>query len=82
MIDFELPEQIRAAQLELREFALNHMRPIAREYDEKEHEIPWDFINMTWEETKKSMVKQLAALDQTRHVEDSVFGYQQFIGPP
>jgi acyl-CoA dehydrogenase len=66
MIDFELPEQIRAAQLELREFALKHMRPIAREYDEKEHEIPWDFINMTWEETKKSMVKQLAALDQTK----------------
>ncbi len=25
------------------------MRPIAREYDEREHEKPWDFINMMWQ---------------------------------
>src|SRR5207249_4438232 len=24
------------------------MRPIAREYDECEHEKPWDFLNMMW----------------------------------
>jgi acyl-CoA dehydrogenase len=24
------------------------MRPISREYDEKEHEKPWDFLNMMW----------------------------------
>jgi len=25
------------------------MRPIAREYDEREHEKPWDFLNMMWQ---------------------------------
>ena len=25
------------------------MRPISREYDEREHEKPWDFLNMMWE---------------------------------
>jgi len=46
MIDFELPEQIVAARDMMHAAAENLMRPIAREYDEKEHEKPWDFINM------------------------------------
>ena len=25
------------------------MRPISREYDEQEHEKPWDFLNMMWQ---------------------------------
>jgi len=65
MIDFELPEQIVAAQKEMHETALKHMRPIAREYDEKEHEKPWDYINFRWELTKKDVAKQLEALEQT-----------------
>jgi acyl-CoA dehydrogenase len=65
MIDFELPEQIATAQKELNEFYSAHVRPIAREFDENEHEIPWDFINLVWEDTKKSMAKQLDALEQT-----------------
>ena len=65
MIDFELPEQIVAAQQEMHETALKHMRPIAREYDEKEHEKPWDYINFRWELTKKDVAKQLDALEQT-----------------
>ena len=24
------------------------MRPISREYDEREHEKPWDFLKMMW----------------------------------
>ncbi len=65
MIDFELPEAVVAAQKEMRELAANHMRPVAREYDEKEHEKPWDFINFMWENAKKEMAAQLAALEQT-----------------
>jgi len=65
MIDFELPEQIVAAQKEMHETALKHMRPIAREYDEKEHEKPWDYINFRWALTKKDVAKQLDALEQT-----------------
>ena len=65
MIDFELPEQIVAARDMMHGAAENLMRPIAREYDEKEHEKPWDFINMVWENTKQDVAKQLAALEQT-----------------
>lgn len=65
MIDFELPDAIVAAQNEMREIAQKHMRPIAREYDEKEHEKPWDYINFRWEEIKKDVAQQLSALEQT-----------------
>ena len=65
MIDFELPKQIVAAREKTHELVAKHMRPIAREYDEKEHEKPWDFINLVWEDTKKEVAAQLAALEQT-----------------
>ena len=66
MIDFELPEQIVAARDEVHELAARHMRPIAREYDDKEHEKPWDFINLVWEDAKKDVAKQLEGLEQTK----------------
>ncbi len=48
MIDFEQPEamsqQIKLAQT----IAVEVMRPIARYYDEHEHERPWEYINMIW----------------------------------
>jgi acyl-CoA dehydrogenase len=65
MIDFELPEQLVAAQKKMHELAEKRMRPIAREYDEREHEKPWDFINFMWEDTKREVAGQLKALDQT-----------------
>ncbi len=65
MIDFELPEQVVAAQKEAHEIAIKHMRPVAREYDEREHEKPWDYIKLVWEDVKKEMAAQLEALEQT-----------------
>ncbi|GAB4340957.1 MAG: acyl-CoA dehydrogenase family protein [Candidatus Abyssubacteria bacterium] len=65
MIDFELPSQIAEAQRKMREMAVTHMRPVAREYDEREHEKPWDYINMIWEDVKAEVADQLAALEQT-----------------
>lgn len=65
MIDFELPEAIVAAQKEMRSTAMTHMRPIAREYDEKEHEKPWDYINYRWEGVKEEVKNNLATLDFT-----------------
>ena len=65
MIDFELPEQIVAARNEMRGMAEKQMRPVAREYDEKEHEKPWDYINLIWEDVKKEVAAQLGALEQT-----------------
>jgi acyl-CoA dehydrogenase len=34
--------------------AENAMRPIAREYDEREHEKPWDFLNMMWQASQSA----------------------------
>jgi acyl-CoA dehydrogenase len=49
MISFETPAEI-AKRLEfVRCVASEKMRPQARYYDEHEHEIPWDFINLMWD---------------------------------
>jgi acyl-CoA dehydrogenase len=65
MIDFELAPQIVEAQRKMHDTAVSHMRPVAREYDEREHEKPWDYINMIWEDVKAEVTDQLAALEQT-----------------
>jgi len=54
MISFETPPEI-AKRLEfVRGVAAKKMRPDARHYDEHEHEIPWDFINMMWDTALKT----------------------------
>jgi acyl-CoA dehydrogenase len=45
MISFEIPNSIANTQNALQMVAVNMMRPISRQFDEKEHEIPWDYIN-------------------------------------
>ena len=49
MIDFELSENVQTMQKMVHAVAEQAMRPIAREYDEREHEKPWDFLNMMWQ---------------------------------
>lgn len=48
MIDFELSDAIQNMQRMTHMLAEQTMRPISREFDEREHEKPWDFINMMW----------------------------------
>ncbi len=48
MIDFELSEGMKNTQTMTHMVAEQAMRPISREYDEREHEKPWDFLNMMW----------------------------------
>lgn len=45
MISFEMPEPIRKTVVLMETVAENMMRPVARYYDENEHEIPWDYVN-------------------------------------
>ena len=45
MIDFEAPKPINMANNALETVAVNMMRPFSRQYDENEHEIPWEYIN-------------------------------------
>ncbi len=49
MIDFELSDGLKAMQQMTHSAAEMAMRPISREYDEREHEKPWDFLNMMWQ---------------------------------
>jgi acyl-CoA dehydrogenase len=45
MIDFETPKPIEQINNVVETVAVNMMRPVARYFDECEHEIPWDYIN-------------------------------------
>lgn len=52
MIDFEKPKPIEQAQMLTETVAVNMMRPVSREFDENEHEIPWDYIQFMHTATK------------------------------
>ncbi|HVM97842.1 MAG TPA: acyl-CoA dehydrogenase family protein [Candidatus Acidoferrales bacterium] len=54
MIDFELQAEIRNARDMIHMVAEGAMRPISREYDEREHEKPWDFLNMMWQASQSN----------------------------
>jgi acyl-CoA dehydrogenase len=54
MIDFELSPEIENSRQMIHMVAEQAMRPIAREYDEREHEKPWDFLNMMWSASQTS----------------------------
>ncbi len=46
MIDFELSPAAKGAKNMIHMFAENAIRPIARQYDEEEHEKPWELLKM------------------------------------
>jgi acyl-CoA dehydrogenase len=48
MIEFKLSPTIERARQLTHAVAEGMMRPISREFDECEHEKPWDFINTMW----------------------------------
>jgi acyl-CoA dehydrogenase len=64
MIDYELSPDIAATRDQLHMLAEHAMRPIARDYDEREHEKPWDFINMMWQLSKNSGIGPGASKDK------------------
>ena len=49
MIDFELEPQVLKRLQMYHMVAENMMRPISREYDEKEHEKPWQYYETMWQ---------------------------------
>jgi acyl-CoA dehydrogenase len=54
MISFETPPEIDKRLQFVRGVAREQMRPQARHYDEHEHEVPWDFINLMWDTALKT----------------------------
>jgi acyl-CoA dehydrogenase len=49
MISFETPPEIEDRLTFVRQVAAGVMRENARHYDDHEHEIPWEFVNLMWE---------------------------------
>jgi acyl-CoA dehydrogenase len=56
MIDFELSEGVKNLRMMVHGVAEAFMRPVSRQYDEEEHSIPWDFINVMWQAAQGSDV--------------------------
>jgi hypothetical protein len=56
MIDFELSPAIANSQQMIRMMAEQTMRPISREYDEREHEDPTEWHQMIWTVSNQSPV--------------------------
>jgi acyl-CoA dehydrogenase len=54
MISFETPPEIDKRLEFVRHVAREKMRTQARHYDEHEHEVPWDFINLMWDTVLKT----------------------------
>jgi acyl-CoA dehydrogenase len=69
MVDYELSEGLAQTRDQLHMLAEHAMRPIAREYDEREHEKPWDFINMMWQLSRSSGIGPGAAKGETADTE-------------
>ncbi len=56
MIDFELSTEIENYRQLIHMLAENTMRPISREYDEREHEKPTEWLEMMWNVSQGSAV--------------------------
>jgi acyl-CoA dehydrogenase len=54
LIGFEVPEEVRQRLEFVRGVALTHMRPAGRHFDEHEHEVPWDFVDVMWAEVLRT----------------------------
>ena len=77
MISFEMPESIRKTTVLMETIAENMMRPVARYFDEHEHEIPWDYINFMHEAMKQMGVSSIAAKDGKKKKEGPRLGNQR-----
>jgi acyl-CoA dehydrogenase len=54
-ISFELTEGARAARDFFQRMASERMRPISRQYDEREHELPREWVDWYWSEGRKQL---------------------------
>jgi acyl-CoA dehydrogenase len=54
MISFEMPDEIKQQVDFTQSVARKMMRSSARYYDENEHQIPWDYVNLMWETSLKT----------------------------
>src|SRR5512139_2676256 len=69
MIDFEMPVVIGQTRNALETVAVNMMRPVSRNFDEHEHEIPWDYINFMHMALRSTGAGSLAPRERKKDVE-------------
>ncbi len=75
MISFEMPEKISQQRNALQTVAENMMRPVSRQFDEQEHEIPWDYINFMHTVTRATGAGSLSP-ENGKKREGPRMGYQ------
>jgi len=63
MISFEMPKPLVQTRRVVETVAENMMRPISREMDENEHEIPWAYIQFMHTATKAMGSSSMVAED-------------------
>jgi acyl-CoA dehydrogenase len=52
-ISFDLTDNTLRAQAYYREMAEQHMRPISRKYDDREHELPSEWVDWFWKQGRR-----------------------------
>jgi len=77
MIEFSMPDSIKKTVTMVEAVAENMMRPTSREFDENEHEIPWDYINFTHEAMSAMGGGSLAPTDDGKPKDRPSIAYQR-----
>lgn len=70
MISFEKPDSIVKTDTMMETVAENMMRPVARYFDEHEHEIPWDYITFMHNAMRATGMGQLAPSEKPEKAEE------------
>jgi acyl-CoA dehydrogenase len=76
MIDFETPEAITKQVNLINNVAVQVMRPMARYYDDHEHDRPWDYINIMWKNGANAGYRGKPAKELDQEAGESVMKYR------
>jgi acyl-CoA dehydrogenase len=76
MIDFETPEAITKQVNLINNVAVQLMRPMARYYDDHEHDRPWDYINLMWKNGANAGYRGKPAKELDQAAGESVMKYR------
>jgi acyl-CoA dehydrogenase len=76
MIDFETPEAITKQVNLINNVAVQVMRPMARYYDDHEHDRPWDYINIMWKNGANAGYRGKPAKELDQDSGESVMKYR------
>ena len=72
ILNFHLKIKLQVA--EAHEVAQKYFRPVSRQYDEQEHEEPWDLINYMWEHQGQGLADRDWEPDGALMVEELCWG--------